>query len=113
MDSFNFDEWIEKYNLLDIKQCFIDYNMMTLNTLNMRHKNYGQLLSDKRVTSRAHLLIYKHINDAILSLQDIEEKNESKQETQKLITLTVNEGKAIENIQENIKYLKQICKELN
>eukprot|EP01084_Bolivina_argentea_P168374 292003_1 len=53
---FNFEEWVDKHELTEIKECFVDHDMITLDTLNMNNPNIGKLMGDQRLILKAHLM---------------------------------------------------------
>ena len=71
-DIFDFDSWIIDNNLNDIKQCFIDYSMINLETLKLTNPNFAKLTGDKRVLEKP--LLFQHIVNGIQSLELIRNK---------------------------------------
>ena len=88
---FNFKDWIDKWQLGDIAQCFIDYNMTELDTLNMNNPNYGKLSDDKRIIallpSKPNL--FSNITNGLLSLNDLRNNEKKIDKLQNCINITV------------------------
>ena len=54
-NTFDFDKWIESYDLNEIKQIFVDNDMCNLVTLNFNDKNFASLITDKHIIQRPSL----------------------------------------------------------
>eukprot|EP01084_Bolivina_argentea_P167600 290839_1 len=72
---FDFEKWTNKNKLSEIKQLFIDHDMITLNTLSMNSNNFAKLMADKRLLIKPHLI--QNIVPAILSLQQLTNQQQS------------------------------------
>eukprot|EP01083_Nonionella_stella_P150195 478078_1 len=67
MDEFDFGKWLKEHELHDIKECFTDHGMSSLDTLDMNHTKFGELVADERVLSSPHII--QNIVHALQSLQ--------------------------------------------
>ena len=113
IDTFNFDEWIIKNKLFDIKQCLIDYNMNTLNNLDM-NDNFSKLIYDKRMVTKYNL--FQRLVSSMVSLKNIRHKKEKEKKIQlqstKLIFMTEKENNVFIKIQQFMDDLDEYKNEL-
>ena len=119
--KFNFSSWIIKNELINIKECLIEYDMNTLNNLDMNSNNFGKLISDKRILTKPHLI--QRLVSSILLLKKEKEKEtpkgiEKRKELEsksisKLVFMTEKENNVFIKIQEYINDLENYGNELN
>lgn len=125
---FDFDKWINDHKLGDIKQCFIDHNMINLDTLKLTNPNFAKLTGDQRVLAKP--LLFSYIVNGIQSLDAFKASNNDnnddiKEEGAKPMTtttkpqkkfipiiMTQNESKVFEDMRQKIKILENLRNEL-
>eukprot|EP01083_Nonionella_stella_P065360 171193_1 len=104
---FDFERWVCKYSLTAIKDCFVENDMTTLNTLNMDNDNFSKLMQDQRVLGKAHLI--PNIIKGIRSLKEKQKEHEAHQ----LVFMTESEHAVFSKTQDYIDELCTIETELN
>ena len=109
---FDLEEWIMKYQLIPIKQCFIEYDMNTLETLTMSNKNFSKLMSDQRVLMKSRLI--PNIINGIQSLEEIKNEQKAKLESvqRHLVFMTSKEEDVFIKFQGYIEELKEFKQQI-
>lgn len=102
-EPFDFNQWIIEFELLDIKQCFIEHNMNTLGTLNMDNNNFSGLMIDEKILSQSHL-----IPKIIKGIQSLKHLQQTQPPQSKLIFMTAKEDEVLRNIQNYIDELDKL-----
>eukprot|EP01084_Bolivina_argentea_P090103 162411_1 len=109
--NFNFDQWLIKYELTDIKQVLVDHNMNTLSSLNLNNVNFVKVMSDQRVVVHTHLI--PKIIAAIQSLESIRNSRDQKQKTKsKLVFVSTKENEILSQIKQYLVDIKNLNDEL-
>eukprot|EP01084_Bolivina_argentea_P202284 345657_1 len=96
-DKSKFDEWLEKHNLIDEKQIFIEHNMDKLSDLSLQNENLGPLLADKRLCNKV-MTVFAAIQS--LDKQKMSEKKD--------IIISHKENEIMEQLQQHVNELKQL-----
>eukprot|EP01084_Bolivina_argentea_P279368 477595_1 len=111
--TFIFDDWIKKNKFEDIKQVFTDYNITTIDTLDINNNaNFLKMLSDSRIMLKPQLVIT--IIGAVQSLEPLKRKIKSQSNestSKKLVFLTKNENNVFTQISEYINNMDKLHNE--
>eukprot|EP01084_Bolivina_argentea_P082635 149603_1 len=101
--SFNFDAWITKHGLQEIKLIFKEHDMCSLNTISMNNKNFAELMRDYRVLAKANLI--PNIIEAVQSLQSLQESKLS------LIFMSKQENIILKRLQQYVDNMYKLQEE--
>eukprot|EP01083_Nonionella_stella_P296071 1005922_1 len=110
MDEFDFCKWLKEHELHDIKECFTDCGMSALDTLDMNHTNFVELMADERVLSSPHLI--QNIVHALQSLQKSQTSVPLGTTERRLIFMTPTEHNIFITIENYIHRLNELRNEL-
>ena len=89
MATFDFEAWIAKHGLLEIRQCFIDHSMDSLSSLSMDSRSFAELVADERILCAPQLM--QHIITGIQSLRSCKQRRSEKGGETKLVFMTAME----------------------
>eukprot|EP00484_Ammonia_sp_Unknown_P030431 CAMPEP_0197038028 /NCGR_PEP_ID=MMETSP1384-20130603/15081_1 /TAXON_ID=29189 /ORGANISM="Ammonia sp." /LENGTH=601 /DNA_ID=CAMNT_0042468419 /DNA_START=53 /DNA_END=1858 /DNA_ORIENTATION=+ len=107
---FDFEQWLNDYQLTEIKQCLIDHNMTTPNMLDMNHANFSTLMAEQTILSNAHLI--PNIVNAIQSLH-ASPADQQKIIQRRLIFLSPTESSVFCNLEQYMTHLTALQEEFS
>eukprot|EP01084_Bolivina_argentea_P317652 550785_1 len=95
--DFNFDNWIIKHDLVEVKELFIKHNATRIAALKLTSTEFQSLMTDPVLFSKAHAM--PKILNAMQSMSTVVVKTES------IIKVVIGEDeqKIIDTIEENLK----------
>eukprot|EP01084_Bolivina_argentea_P130824 230964_1 len=105
-DKNEFDEWLEKHNLIHVKHIFIEHNMDKLSDLSLQNKNLGGLLADERFYNKPNI-----VTTVFAAIQSLDKQKQQLSSKNVYIIASHKENEIMKQLQKQVDELKQLQNE--
>eukprot|EP01084_Bolivina_argentea_P268815 456701_1 len=107
-DKNEFDDWLEKHNLKDVKQIFIDHKMNTLSDMSLQNESLGPLVTDQRFNNKPNIVM-----TILAAIQSLDKQKQQLASKNVYIIVSPKETEIMKQLQQNVDELQNESKQIH